>query len=273
MRIYELHNRCRSSWPLAVYQELPHLTHESIHKHNCYEIMVAVKSGGVCSVGKKHYAVHAGSIFLCRPDDEHEFMLPMGNPIFNIMFLPEIFNKAGQEMLASIPTGAYLIFKDGNHDQLLTILSTMERELIDQRAGFEALTGALMQYLLTSIFRRNNELPDLTGIEHNNELEKVIFYVHNHYREKITLTKLSKITGCSPQYIGQLFKKTAWCSFSRYLMRYRVNKAQDLLKNTELSLTEIAYETGFFDSAHFTKSFSSVTGLTPLAYRRNAPEL
>lgn len=272
MKVYELRQRCRSDWPLAVYQELPRPTHEPIHGHNCYEIMVAVKSGGVCSVGNSHYAIHAGSIFLCKPNDEHEFTLPMGNSIYNIMFLPEIFNDHARKMLEQIPSGAYLIFQDSSLDQLLSMLAVMERELITQRPGFEALTGALTQYLLTSIFRRNNELPDLTRIEHNDELEKVIFYVQNHYREKITLAKLSKLTGRSTQYIGQLFKKNAWCSFSQYLMRYRVNKAQDLLKNTDLSLTEITYETGFFDSAHFTKSFSSVVGQTPLAYRRNAAD-
>ncbi len=273
MNVFHLRPRCLSHWPLAVYKHLPYLTNEPYHTHDCYEIMIALKDGGICTVGENNYAIRSGEIFLCSPQNRHAYTIPAETVYYNLMFSDEIFSDAAKKLLASIQDGAYQLFNNENEmEQFTMLLTTLEEELVEQRLGFECKTGALMEFLLASIYRKSNELPHFAGIRSNSEVEKIIAHIQNNYNEKITLNILAKIIRRSPTYVGQLFRRVAGCPFSRFLLRFRVRKAQELLKNSSLSLTEIAYQTGFFDSAHFAKSFSAVVGISPLAYRRKISE-
>ena len=269
MKMYYLRPHCLSGWPLSVYRYTPYPTNEPEHGHDCYEIMIAMRDGGVCTVGDNNYAIRAGSVFLCTPKDRHAYSIPVESMIYNIMFSPEILSYAGQKLLAAAPGGAYQMFDDENDiRQLNGILATLESELIEQRRGFECLTGALMEFLITSICRKTNELPNFTELRSSNEVEKLLAYIQKHYSEKITLATMGRLIRRSPAYCGQLFKRVAGCPFSKFLLRYRISKAQELLKSSPLSLTEIAYQTGFFDSAHFSKVFHRMTGHSPLFFRR-----
>ncbi len=270
MKVYDIYPHCHSDWPLTVWKEMQARPHEEEHRHNCYEIMIALTDGGSCSVGDKNYSVYAGSMFFCTPEDSHAFSIPVGNQICNIMFKPEIFSDAARELLDKIPPGVYRIFKTGQLDQLCSMLAAMERELAEQNDGYKCYSGAVMQFLITSIYRRINDLPDLASIVNDDEMEMILDYIRRHYQEKVTLEILGGVINRPAAYVGKLFRKVAWCSFNKYMLRYRIGRAQELLRNSKLSLTEIAYQTGFFDSAHFTKSFERVNGITPLTYRRQA---
>lgn len=274
MRIFDLRSHCLSAWPLSVWKQASYLSIEPEHGHDCYEIMITLKDGGICLVGGSNYAIRAGSLFLCTPFDSHAYTLPSGNLLYNLMFTPDILSASAGELLKSIPGGAYQMFTGEEELQsLLNLLTRLEQELIEQRRGFESLTGAMMEFLITSIYRKTNELPNFTELQPSNEVEKIIAYIQTHYFEKITLPIMGRLIRRSPAYVGQLFRRVAGCSFSKYLLRYRVNKASELLKSSPLSLTEIAYQTGFFDSAHFAKSFSRITGQSPRHYRRQFLDL
>jgi AraC-like DNA-binding protein len=192
----------------------------------------------------------------------------VGNSIGNIMFKPEILCKAGQKLLKLIPSGVFRIFTENNFDQLLAMLAGMERELTEKTEGYRCYTGAVMQFFLTSIYRRINDMPDMAGIGGNDEMEIILDYIREHYQGKISLQLLGELIGRSAVYTGKLFHQVTRCCFSKYLLRYRLGKAQELLRNSRLTITEIAYHTGFFDSSHFTRSFEKNCGMLPLAYRR-----
>jgi two-component system response regulator YesN len=64
-----------------------------------------------------------------------------------------------------------------------------------------------------------------------------------------------------------LFKRHTGGSFLSYLIRLRVGKAAVLLRETELPVKEILYQTGFTDPTHFSRCFKKITGLNPGAYR------
>lgn len=268
MKVYFIKDYCTPDWPLSVTREMRLIPQEEEHYHDCYEIMIALSDGGSCAVGGVSYPVHAGSIFLCKPEDSHSFIMPVGNSIGNIMFKPEILCKAGQKLLKLIPSGVFRIFTENNFDQLLAMLAGMERELTEKTEGYRCYTGAVMQFFLTSIYRRINDMPDMAGISGNDEMEIILDYIREHYQEKISLQLLGELIGRSAVYTGKLFHQVTRCCFSKYLLRYRLGKAQELLRNSRLTITEIAYHTGFFDSSHFTRSFEKNCGMLPLAYRR-----
>ncbi len=75
--------------------------------------------------------------------------------------------------------------------------------------------------------------------------------------------------GLSVSHFARAFKETTGLPPHRWLIRRRVEVAEALLRNSRMSLTEVALTCGFADQSHFTRVFSRVVGISPGAWRRN----
>jgi len=93
-------------------------------------------------------------------------------------------------------------------------------------------------------------------------------YIQQNYMKYITLKEVSRLVGFNDSYFSFLFKKQCGKSFSEYLSEVRMNKAKELLKETNLIIAEICQRVGYSDLKHFTKNFKKLTGLTPNEYRK-----
>lgn len=85
----------------------------------------------------------------------------------------------------------------------------------------------------------------------------------------LSLTDISKELNVHPAYLSREFSKHFDdLSFGDYMRKVRIDKAMELMKSTDHSLSEIAYLTGFSDQSHFTRIFKRFTDMSPLAYRK-----
>ena len=99
---------------------------------------------------------------------------------------------------------------------------------------------------------------------------RAIEYMHKSYKQNITLTSIAKHLGLNKCYFCNIFKKETNMTFSQFLNNLRIEKSKVLLKNTELSLLDIAVEVGFNNQSYFTMAFKKLNDdKTPLEYRRN----
>ena len=93
--------------------------------------------------------------------------------------------------------------------------------------------------------------------------------IQDHIDTSLTLKDLSKNIDIHPSYLSREFSKYFDnLSFGEYIRKLRIEKAIELLTNSEYSLTEIAYLTGFSDQSHFTRIFKTHTGKNPSSYRK-----
>lgn len=93
-------------------------------------------------------------------------------------------------------------------------------------------------------------------------------YVQEHYKESITLEEVSAAVGFSSSYFSVLFKKEAGEGFSKYLINVRMERARELLQETNYPVAEICREVGYSDVKHFVQTFRKATGLNPAQYRK-----
>jgi len=93
-------------------------------------------------------------------------------------------------------------------------------------------------------------------------------FLKEHFAEKIVMADLARRVGMSVRQMERRFQDAFQLSPSRYIQRLRVLRACDLLVGTERQITEIALELGFYDHSAFSKKFSELMGISPLAYRR-----
>ena len=105
--------------------------------------------------------------------------------------------------------------------------------------------------------------------EPSRKLSDVILeYCRRHYLEKITAEDLCKRFFCSRSYLAHLFKKETGRTLPGYINYYRLQTAQQILKNSKVSLEEIATLCGFEDRSHFSKCFKKEFGMSPREWRK-----
>jgi Response regulator containing CheY-like receiver domain and AraC-type DNA-binding domain len=101
----------------------------------------------------------------------------------------------------------------------------------------------------------------------NRVLEPALKYIEENYKEEMFLEKMASISNVSPYYFSKLFKKEIGMNFTTYVTKYKVEKAKEMLKNTDIPIVNIAAELGYYECGYFTKIFKKIEGITPTNYR------
>lgn len=123
----------------------------------------------------------------------------------------------------------------------------------------------IISYLITNKFTQAN---NPKYIEHRMEIENAINYIQNNYSKKIVIDDIIKIVCMSKYHFLRLFKSHVGASLYDYLLNYRINKAKELLRTTEYTVSEICTLVGFNDYNNFIREFKKITLTTPLKYRK-----
>lgn len=97
-------------------------------------------------------------------------------------------------------------------------------------------------------------------------------HIAQNYMNNISLTDLADQIHVSRTHLSALFNKEVGCTFPEYLAKYRIHKAQDIIRHTKLSLTSIAELVGYSDYVHFSKTFKKYIGMTPQSFRKQASD-
>ena len=105
------------------------------------------------------------------------------------------------------------------------------------------------------------------GVPHAMALRKAESFIMENFTRKISLKEISKVAGLSPPYFSTIFKEEMGENLSKYLNRLRVEKASNLLLETDMPLAEIASCCCFEDQSWFSKIFKAYTGISPGKYR------
>ena len=100
-------------------------------------------------------------------------------------------------------------------------------------------------------------------------LQRVREYVEEHLSENIELETLADIAGLSKWHFARAFKQSVGTPPHFYLVQRRLERAQELLAETDLPLAQIALKIGFSDQSHFSRRFRTLLGLTPRSFRRS----
>lgn len=99
-------------------------------------------------------------------------------------------------------------------------------------------------------------------------IRQVHAFMHDQWADTLALDQLAEVAGVHPGTVSHYFPKYFSCTLGNYMRKLKVEKALLLIKANKLSLTEVAYECGFFDQSHFIRTFRQFTGFLPAQYRK-----
>jgi two-component system, response regulator YesN len=157
---------------------------------------------------------------------------------------------------ASVEGGASLQKIFGINFDLINSLNAIEtiQGIIDWSAK---ITDHFVQNVFGNLYSGNSYL-----------IGEALQHINTHYMNKITLEKVSGHLHINPSYLSKLFKQEMKTTFTQYLNQVRITKGQELLKDTDMEIMDIALYVGYEDQSYFTKVFKKMTGTTPLKYRK-----
>ena len=97
-------------------------------------------------------------------------------------------------------------------------------------------------------------------------------YLHEHYQEKFSLSKMAGTLNLSRGECSRYFHRSLGITISEYLLRYRLSISMQMLRQETYSITEISMAAGFSSHSSYTEKFRKRTGMTPREYRKRSWE-
>lgn len=114
--------------------------------------------------------------------------------------------------------------------------------------------------LIGNARRSENDRPFWVG--------RIYELMNDRWNDSLSLEDLAQTAGVHPVTVSKYFRKYFGCTFGEYIRRIRIERSLSIIKNSSFSLTEIAYECGFYDQSHFSRTFQQLTGFSPKSYAK-----
>lgn len=214
-----------------------------------YQIGLVRQGKGEFKVGDNNFPIGSGQLFLIHPGKIHS-----GKPDFEngwtvdtitlkTDFVYELFNNSKPVFNDTVVTDAYL---KKAFEEAFGLLSNYE-------ATFENESNLFL--LITDLFKDVSTTLTEDGLKANNEaIDRAINFIKDNYKNSFSLDELADKAFLSKFHLLRIFKKKTGLTPYTYQTQLRLNEARKLIFQ-DRTLTEIAYELGFADQAHFTNTF------------------
>jgi Response regulator containing CheY-like receiver domain and AraC-type DNA-binding domain len=135
----------------------------------------------------------------------------------------------------------------------------------DKREGYAGKTKLAFMNVVRDLLDQHRDRH--TEITTKRAILECAQYIEQHYQEALERDMLAKKFSISSSYFSVLFKKYVGCTPIQYITKVRIEKAMELLKESNLPVSVVALEVGFNDPLYFTRVFSRRVGVTPRQFR------
>lgn len=237
------------------------------HWHGFIELEFFIEGKGTHTYNGTTYQIKKGDFWVLSTNDSHQLNISEGIHNVNIALDSSILNDELLLYLSNVHP-IHCRFSEAEIPSLLQKVRTLCDEQENPSFLTKVKTSALINEILVEAFRKSP--PTQTPIR-NSVVNDMTLYLQTHYQENISLAELALKFSFTPNYCGHLFKKVTGLSFNDYINNVRLKCSCNLLLNSELSIKEIAFESGFCSLEHFYSVFKKFYGITPAKYRALSP--
>ena len=104
--------------------------------------------------------------------------------------------------------------------------------------------------------------------KYDNLVKEIVSYINDNFNRNIDLKALSIKYFINEKHLNRIFKTVLGYTIHHYILKIRIENSKRILEITDSTITDVAFEVGYYDCAHFSKTFKRWEGITPFEYRK-----
>lgn len=250
------------------------------HYHKEVEFILVQKGIHEIHTPNRPYLLHPGDVVVIgssqlhrgRPQSEEGLVYIVLHVDLEAYFDPAMmrYYRHFSEVHHPLEDLNYMFRENENvRNEVGRIIERIHDEIMGKSAGYEIAASMHIKHLLLTLLRGDTRgLLQAHDLVDPGVMKPILEHVDNHLSEKIDMERVSHIAGMSYFYFSKYFKKAMGASFTDYVNRKRIAKAERLLVTSGHNVTEIARAVGIENMAHFYELFKRFNGCTPKQYLR-----
>jgi len=236
------------------------------HMHREMEILLVLEGEAVFAANGIEYIIKKGDIVTVSPYVIHNYTILADRDFkhnclcfdLDLLYLKELKTDLEKGLLVTP-----FVFRDAKCFSLAEEAFHLNE---DRKEGWKLrIIGNLSVFF--GLMQENSLLIKSTNYLKKNICRDIMEFISKNYMCDITSHHIATELHINHSYFCRLFKRCFGCPFQKYLCIYRIEKAKSALKNSALSVSQIAADVGFNSLSYFGKIFKETTNYTPLQYR------
>ncbi len=236
------------------------------HLHKQFELMYVLSGEITVTINNETKELFPGDIAVSFPNTIHSLKTPGDSRILLMIFDSYLADIPSVNPLKKKPLSAF-IAADRLHKDIPYCMNALLNIPKPYEAGSDS---SLVKGYLTVILCRLLENLELTQGQADdlNLVHQVLVYIDEHFTDPLTLEQIAGKLNTSKYYLSRIFHNQFHTSFNLYLNNQRIRMAKYLLSSTDLSVTEISFQSGFESMRTFYRAFNGICNITPVRYRK-----
>lgn len=251
----------------GAYRFLPSYRYEA-HRHVEYEINYVLSGKCMMIFEEEYVPLKVGECIVIPPFWKHGFLVDAksGCKIQQTEMsveIPESMKEIFPFCDRKVP---YRLIRDC--EDLVPVMEQLSRHHRNDRETYRAalLDLSVLQLIAALGYHTGKVQNGMAGVR-NEKIRDLMKYIQEHYHEPLQIEKLAAGRGISSRFVRRYFTEEIGMPCSAYIQTLRLNKAKELLWETDKSITGIALEVGYGTPQYFCRIFREEIGMSPSAYR------
>lgn len=248
------------------------------HWHIPFELIMPVVNSYRVKCGAKEFFLRESDVLIICPGVIHELFAPEYGE--RMIFQSSLSSIALNELdvLSSIISPAILITPEKYpqiHEEIRQLMLQIKKEFAQALPYSGTLVYSHFLRILAEVGRNQAEIIqqnfDAKNSKQKEYMEKFLFvtnYINEHFTEDLALEDVASLAGFSKYHFTRLFRQYAGTTFYKYLNQKRIAHAKNLLLDPDLSVTEVALQSGFTSISAFLRMFRLANSCTPTEFRK-----
>lgn len=258
------------------------------HYHRFIELVFIVEGTCTHSYLGNETTLNAGDVFIIVPGEDHSYIGCENVVFINCLFFSDFLESEWESLKKMSGIYDFIVLEPlfrytMNNDQILHLNSNefshihyllllIQKEYESKAAGYQIAAKTYMLAVLMSLGRLYEQTSK--GKSHiknrsNDLIDKAIYFMNQNLSNHLLIDEIASKTYLCPDYFRRIFREVTGLSPVRYMNGLRVDKAKELLKNTDLSIGDIGESVGIYQAGYFSRLFTKSEGISPRQYRKS----
>lgn len=230
------------------------------HFHRHIELVYVIDGESYANADRKNYKLNKGDMFFAFPNQIHYYNTVLSGKYLLIIFSPDILYGLNDILFDNIPNTN--IISTENCPDLLNLSIEISKKGLEYEDTLKV--GILNQLIATILPHLTLKTRIKTG---NTTLQEVLNFCSSNFSNDITLEDIADALHISKFHISHLLNNKLGINFNSYINNLRINRACDMLEDTEIKISDISEDVGFGSIRSFNRAFKDTMNITPMEYR------